>query len=85
MERVSAMLIHVACSILVFYAVTTPTRRWMFPLAILLHAFVDFFAALYQVGKISISLAIFEVLLFLIAVVFFCLALRLVYHKMPEN
>jgi uncharacterized membrane protein YhfC len=85
MERVSGMLGHVAFSILVFDAVRTPKRRWMFPLAIFLHAVLDFFAVLYQVGKISISLAIFEVLLLLVAVVFFCITLRFVYRKMPEN
>jgi uncharacterized membrane protein YhfC len=43
----------------------------MYPFAIFLHAFLDFFAALYQVGKISVSPVIFEVLLLLVAVVFF--------------
>jgi uncharacterized membrane protein YhfC len=85
MERVSAMLIHVACSILVFDAARIPQKRWMFPLAILLHAFVDIFAVLYQVGKISINGKIFEVLLLLVAAVFFCLTVRFVYRKMPEN
>jgi hypothetical protein len=47
--------------------------------------FLDFFAALYQVGKISISPAIFEVLVLLVAVVFFCITLRFVYRKMREN
>jgi uncharacterized membrane protein YhfC len=85
MERVSAMLGHVAFSILVFDAARTPNKGWMFPLAIFLHAFLDFFAVLYQVGEISINPAIFEVLLFLVAVVFFCITLRFVYRKMPEN
>jgi uncharacterized membrane protein YhfC len=85
MERVSAMLGHVAFSILVFDAVRTPKKGWMFPVAIFLHAFIDFFAVLYQMGKISISPAIFEVLLLLVAAVFFGLALRFVYQKMPEN
>jgi uncharacterized membrane protein YhfC len=85
MERVSAMLGHVAFSILVFDAVRTPKKGWMFPLAIFLHAFLDFFAVLYQVGKISINPVIFEVLLLLVAVAFFCITLRFVYRKMPEN
>jgi uncharacterized membrane protein YhfC len=85
MERVSAMLGHVAFSILVFDAARTPKKGWMFPFAIFLHAFLDFFAVLYQVGKISISPAIFEVLLLLVVVVFFCLTFRFVYRKMPEN
>jgi uncharacterized membrane protein YhfC len=85
MERVSAMLGHVAFSILVFDAARTPKKGWMFPFAIFLHAFLDFFAALYQVGKISVSPVIFEVLLLLVAVVFFYITLRFVYRKMPEN
>jgi uncharacterized membrane protein YhfC len=84
MERVSAMLGHVAFSILVFDAARTPKKGWMFPFAIFLHAFLDFFAALYQVGKISINGKIFEVLLLLVAVVFFWLTSRFVYRKMPE-
>jgi uncharacterized membrane protein YhfC len=79
------MLGHVAFSILVFDAVRTPKKGWMFPFAIFLHAFLDFFAALYQVGKISVSPVIFEVLLLLVAVVFFYITLRFVYRKMPEN
>jgi uncharacterized membrane protein YhfC len=85
MERVSAMLGHIAFSILVFDGARTPKKGWMFPLAIFLHAFLDFFAVFYQVGIISISPAIFEVLLLLVAVVFFCLTLRFVYRKMPET
>jgi uncharacterized membrane protein YhfC len=85
MERVSAMLGHIAFSILVFDAARTPKKGWMYPFAIFLHAFLDFFAALYQVGKISVSPVIFEVLLLLVAVVFFGLTLRFVYRKMPEN
>jgi uncharacterized membrane protein YhfC len=85
MERVSAMLGHVAFSILVFDAARTPKKGWMYPFAIFLHAFLDFFAALYQVGKISVSPVIFEVLLLLVAVVFFYITLRFVYRKMPEN
>jgi uncharacterized membrane protein YhfC len=84
MERVSAMLIHVAFSIFVFCAVRTPKKRWMFPLAILLHAFLDIFAGLYQVGFIT-NIVILEVLLFLTVAAFFCITLRFVYRKMPEN
>jgi uncharacterized membrane protein YhfC len=84
MERVSAMLIHVAFSILVFCAVRIQKKRWMFPLAILLHTFLDIFAGLYQVGFIK-DIVIFEVLLFLAVAVFFCITLRFVYRKMPEN
>jgi uncharacterized membrane protein YhfC len=56
----------------------------MFPLAILLHTFLDIFAALYQVGFIT-NIVIYEILLLLVVAVFFCLTLRFVYRKMPEN
>jgi uncharacterized membrane protein YhfC len=79
------MLGHVAFSILVFDAARTPKKGWMFPFAIFLHAFLDFFAVLYQVGKLSISTASFEVLLLLVAAAFFGITLRFVYRKMPEN
>jgi uncharacterized membrane protein YhfC len=84
MERVSAMMGHVAFSILVFDAARTPKKGWMYPFAIFLHAFLDFFAVLYQVGKITVSPAIFEVLLLIVAVVFFGLTWRFVYRKMLE-
>jgi uncharacterized membrane protein YhfC len=85
MERVSAMLGHVAFSILVFDASRTPKKVWMYPFAIFLHAFMDIFAVFYQVGKITVSPAIFEVLLLLVAVVFFYLTFRFVYRKMSEK
>lgn len=42
-ERLSAMTLHTALSVLVFAAVRTD-RRWLFPAAILLHFAVDFIA-----------------------------------------
>jgi uncharacterized membrane protein YhfC len=84
MERVSAMLIHIVFSILVFCAVRNPKKRWMFPFTILLHTFLDIFAGLYQVGFIT-NIVIFEVLLFLVVAVFLYLTLRFVYRKMPEK
>jgi len=52
-ERISAILIHIACSILVFMAVKGSGQKWLFPLAILLHASIDIPAGLYQRGIIT--------------------------------
>lgn len=41
-ERVCAMTLHAALSVLVFAAVRRPGKRWLFPGAILLHALADF-------------------------------------------
>ena len=43
-ERLSAMVFHMACSVLVFAAVSRPGKLWMFPAAILAHAVLDFIA-----------------------------------------
>ena len=53
-ERVFAVMLHVALSIFVFRAAREKSKLWYFPLAILLHAIVDFPAALCQQGLISV-------------------------------
>lgn len=42
LERVIAITIHMALSVLVFTAVNRPGKRWLFPAAIGLHAAADF-------------------------------------------
>ena len=48
LERVSAMMLHIGLSMIVFVAARQRGRLWLHPLAILLHALVDAPAALYQ-------------------------------------
>ena len=43
-ERLSAMALHMACSVLVFAAANRPGKLWMFPAAVLAHAALDFIA-----------------------------------------
>jgi uncharacterized membrane protein YhfC len=41
-ERIAAVIIHLSCSVLVWFAAKDGRRRfWLFPLALLLHALVD--------------------------------------------
>lgn len=54
LERVYAMAFHIAMSVLVFHAVRTPRKKWLFPLAILLHAIFNFPAAFYQAGVLPV-------------------------------
>ena len=51
-ERISALLLQIALSLLVWRAVTTGKARWFFA-ALALHAGVDSVAALFQKGQIS--------------------------------
>lgn len=83
MERVSAIIIHISCSILVYVAVKSKGKKWLYPLAILLHASVDLFAGLFQVGLIS-NLYLFEVLLLVWAIAMFITVLKTVYYKYKE-
>ncbi|MDR2446680.1 MAG: YhfC family intramembrane metalloprotease [Treponema sp.] len=52
-ERIFAIGIHMALSILLFYAVSCKSKSWLYPLAILLHAIVDAPAVLMQTGVIK--------------------------------
>lgn len=54
-ERVFAFLFHVGASILVFYACRDKKRVWLYPLAIVLHAALDFVAALFSFDVITLS------------------------------
>ncbi|GHU23873.1 putative membrane protein YhfC [Spirochaetia bacterium] len=52
-ERLCAITIQIALSIIVYHAVFTRHKVWFFPLAILLHAIIDTPAAAMQVGVIN--------------------------------
>lgn len=52
-ERLVTVLFHIALSVLVFAAARRPGKLWLYPVAILLHACVDFIAVLYQLGIVK--------------------------------
>ena len=58
-ERISAMMIHIGLSMLVFTAARSRKHFWLYPAAIVLHAIADVPAALYQYKAVS-SLAVVE-------------------------
>ncbi len=53
-ERILTMVLHVALSVWVFRAAKEKGKVWFYPAAILMHAAVDFPAALFQGGIIPI-------------------------------
>lgn len=81
-ERVSAVMIHVACSIVMFKAAHEKGKLWLYPVAILIHASIDLIAAFYQVGLIS-NLYFVEVILFIWAVALLGGCYKFIYKKMP--
>lgn len=84
-ERVFAVLFHVGASILVFYACRDKGRRWLYPLAILLHTALDFIAALYSLGVYTIPTWALEGIAALFGVLTFCGAYFLLYRKGGET
>jgi len=48
-----ALAVHIALSIIVYYAVYSPRKKWLYPLAILLHALVNCAPALMQAGAVT--------------------------------
>lgn len=77
-ERVGAIVIHIALSVLVYYAVVRRDKWWLFPVAIVLHALVDFPAVLMQIGIIN-NVFVLEAFVLIIAAAFALLAFAV--HK----
>ena len=78
-ERLSAVLFHIGASILVFYA--CKDKFWLYPLAILLHTAMDFFAGLLMVGVFNPPIWVFEMIIAAIAASVFLAAYFGLYKK----
>lgn len=83
-ERVWAVFTHIGCSIVVYKAATEPGKMWLYPVAILLHASVDVFAALYQRGVIT-NLYVFEAIMTVLGLLLFLGAYRFIYIGKAKN
>lgn len=81
-ERVCAFILQIELSILVFAAVRLE-KYWMFPLAILAHMGIDFFAALYQTGVLGSALLL-EILL-AVYVAALIIPIRRLYYTLPAE
>ena len=80
-ERVFAFLFHVGAPILVFYACRDKQRFWLYPLAIVLHAALDFVAALYSLKVVTLSMWALEGIIAAFALLTFFGAYFLLYKK----
>ena len=78
-ERLSAFLLHIGLSILVFMAVRRKGKFLMFPLAVLLHILADLPAGLYQAG--ALPLYVTEIITAVFAIAVFIYAVRAHYRK----
>ena len=83
LERMSAVLIHISCSVVVFKAVRE--KKYIFYLlAVLIHAALDVIAGLYQT-KIITSTAVVEILMFAEALTVFAAVYKLLYKKTEKE
>ena len=78
LERISAMVLHIGLSVIVFYGIKEG-KKICLPIAILLHMLMDFFPALYQRGVLG--LWVVELWAALWAVLILAAAVKL-YRKM---
>ncbi len=78
LERVFAICIQMCLSVLVYYAVMAKGEFWLYPVAIALHAVIDFPAALSQAGVIT-NIYLVEILVGVCAVLLVLFAMYV--HK----
>ncbi|MCM1427710.1 MAG: YhfC family intramembrane metalloprotease [Eubacterium sp.] len=83
LERISAVMFHMACSILVFCAAHDKKKLWLYPVAILAHTGLDIMAALYQAGLLHMY--VMEAIAFLSVAALFKVCYELVYKKCGEG
>ena len=81
LERGFAFLFHIGASILVFYACRGKGRFWLYPLAIVLHTALDFFAGLTIAKVVTIPTLALEGIIGVFAVLVFCGAYWLLYQR----
>lgn len=77
MERIIAMSLHIALSVIVFSAVMMKGKWWLYPLAILLHALANTTAAMMQAGLLTNVYIMYAGLIVMAAITIF-IAARLV-------
>lgn len=83
-ERISAVILHISLSILVWFAVKNKKQWWLYPVSILLHACMDFIAGFMNAAGDSIVLI--EIIIFLFTITVFLITLLKVWLKnLPDS
>ncbi len=83
-ERISAMMLQIGLSMIMFAASKEKGKLWLYPVAILLHAFVDAPASLYQYQAIH-SIAVVEVHAFILGLLYLQAGKRILDHKQKDS
>jgi uncharacterized membrane protein YhfC len=80
-ERIMAFSIQIALSLLILYAVKTKRIKYL-ALAVVLHALLDFPAALYQDGSLNLLSVELVVFLFFLGSILFIRRSKSIFHKL---
>ncbi len=83
-ERISAMIVHISLSMIVFVAAREQGKLWLYPFAIFLHALMDAPAALFQAG-VAIPLWALEAEVFALAIIYFIIGNKVLNAYHGEN
>ncbi len=81
LERTFAVAIHISLSVIVFVSVRNK-KIWLLPLAVLLHAMINFPAGLFQAGALT-NIYLVELLLGLLTVL--CVGMAILIYKKIYN
>lgn len=81
-ERILAIILHTALSVIVFASIKMKGKLWLYPAAIVLHALFDVPAALYQRGIIT-GIAVTELLLLAADIVLVLITIKI--YKAMKN
>ncbi|MBQ1317451.1 MAG: YhfC family intramembrane metalloprotease, partial [Lachnospiraceae bacterium] len=82
-ERIFAILLHLALSVFVWFAVKNKDKRYLFPFAILVHALVD--GATVILSEKDLPIYVLEAVVAVLALAAFFSALRLYRKEEAEN
>lgn len=77
-ERISAMMMHIGLSMIIFVAARKKEKRWLYPVCICIHALSDMPACLYQFGVLK-SLPVIEIIAFIMGLACLFIGKRLLY------
>lgn len=80
-ERIFAVLFHIGASMLVFYACRDSKKKWLYPLAIIIHTAMDFVAGLYSAGVLVVPVWGLEIIMAVFGLAVFAGAYFGIYKK----
>lgn len=80
-ERISAVMVHISLSILVFAGVKMKGKKWNYPLAIFLHFAID--CTVILPNCLNVPMLLFEIIFFIVSLAML-ISMIVYYKKLPQ-